>query len=60
LCPRALLCFGCNEAKLFGPGIDQRYDLAELAVAELKILLRSYRQNRPPSRFWRAPGRRAM
>jgi hypothetical protein len=48
---RALLCFGCHEVKLSGPGIDQRYDLTDAAAGELKALLSPYRQNRPPSRF---------
>lgn len=51
---RALLCFGCGEAKLLGPGLDQRYELAKLARSELHALLGSYRQNRPLSRFWKA------
>ena len=47
---RALLCFGCEEAKLLGPGLDQRYDLAGPAGSELQALLGSYRHSRPPSR----------
>ncbi|HWU89392.1 MAG TPA: hypothetical protein VN253_19160 [Kofleriaceae bacterium] len=55
---RALLCFGCGEAKLFGPGLDERYDLAKLAKSKLEALLGRYRQNRPLSDYFRDRGRR--
>lgn len=45
---RALICFGCDEAKLFGPGIDERHDLSARAMPELEALLTKHRKNRPP------------
>jgi len=44
---RALLCFGCHEARLFGPGLAERYSLWD--GDELHALLTKYRKNRPPS-----------
>jgi hypothetical protein len=44
---RALLCFGCDEAKLFGPGIDERHDLSARGRHEIKALLAKHRKNRP-------------
>jgi hypothetical protein len=49
---RALLCFGCYEAKLFGPAIEVRHDLSTLAGHDLKALLAKHHKNRPPSRFF--------
>jgi hypothetical protein len=49
---RALLCFGCDEVKLFGPEIQVRHDLSELAGHALKAVLVNHHKNRPPSRFW--------
>lgn len=46
---RALICFGCDEAKLFGPGIDERHDLSQSALPELEALLAKHHKNRPPS-----------
>ena len=48
---RALICFGCDEAKLFGPAIDERHDLNEQAMQELEALLTKHRKNRPAGRF---------
>lgn len=44
---QALICFGCGEVKLFGPGIDERHDLGARAVPELEALLTKHRKNRP-------------
>lgn len=44
---RALICFGCDEVKLFGPDIESRHDLSEGAPEKLESLLGSYRMNRP-------------
>jgi len=44
----ALVCFGCTEAKLFGPWIDSHNDLEPDAYARLKAILPAYRKNRPP------------
>jgi hypothetical protein len=43
----ALLCFGCHEVKLFGPGIESRHDLDAAAYAKLQALLKNYQKNRP-------------
>jgi hypothetical protein len=43
----ALICFGCAEAKLFGPGVASRHDLTGRADEALKELLKSHRKNRP-------------
>jgi hypothetical protein len=40
----ALLCFGCDEAKLFGPGIDARYDVDSNAQRRIEDMLAKYRQ----------------
>lgn len=34
-----LVCFSCDEAKIFGPGIGSRHDLTKEAVAKLEALL---------------------
>lgn len=41
----ALLCFGCEEAKVFGPELEERYNL--LVEDELEKLLKGYQKNRP-------------
>jgi hypothetical protein len=45
---RALLCFGCHEVKLIGPGMNSRHDLEYHAYEALKETLKDYRKNRPP------------
>jgi hypothetical protein len=45
---QALICFGCNEVKLFGPDIESRHDMSEGADEKLEALLGGYRKNRPP------------
>jgi hypothetical protein len=47
---RALICLGCHEAKLFGPGLESRNDLDRAAYEKLQKLLNSYRKNRPASK----------
>jgi hypothetical protein len=44
---QAQICFGCGEAKLFGPGIDSRHTLSAGAATQLKDVLATYRRNRP-------------
>jgi hypothetical protein len=44
---RALLCFGCDEVKLFGPGLKSRHDMERDAFEELQQILKGYRKNRP-------------
>ncbi len=44
---RVLICFGCREVKLYGPQIESRYDLDQVASNELKKILHGYRKNRP-------------
>jgi hypothetical protein len=43
-----LMCFGCGEFRLYGPAGESYYDIAGEAQERLKILLASYRRNRPP------------
>ncbi|HWO18603.1 MAG TPA: hypothetical protein VNO30_07495 [Kofleriaceae bacterium] len=52
---RALLCFGCGEALLLGPGITESYQLTY--SRELAALLSKYRKNRPtpPLPCWWLP-----
>ena len=42
-----LLCFGCNEAKVFGPNGMSYYDLKASAAEELEEILKRYRKQRP-------------
>lgn len=44
---RALLCFGCGEVKLFGSGIEQRYDLSMNAKDGLEELLNKNHKHLP-------------
>lgn len=44
---RALLCFGCGEAKISTSSSPSRYDLQDLAKEELEKILTRYRTNRP-------------
>lgn len=48
---RALICFGCREAKLFGPAIELRVDLSPVAYKQLRELLKGYHKNRPASKI---------
>ncbi|HEX4985080.1 MAG TPA: hypothetical protein VFV71_03300 [Burkholderiales bacterium] len=43
----ALICFGCQEIKLYGPAARYHGDLAEDAFGRLKNLLKPFRKNRP-------------
>ncbi|MBL9085454.1 MAG: hypothetical protein JNK76_26855 [Planctomycetales bacterium] len=49
---QALICFGCTEVKLFGPGLESLNDLEEDAENQLRELLKRYRKHRPAS--WNA------
>ena len=42
-----LICFGCREVKVYGPGADHRFDLTQEAADGLKSILGKYRKNRP-------------
>lgn len=42
-----LICFGCGEARCFGPDGEADCDVSEAAVAEFKTILKTYRRNRP-------------
>jgi hypothetical protein len=42
-----LLCFGCGEAKVIGPGTELHYDLVDSARTTLREMLKKYRKNRP-------------
>ena len=44
----ALVCFGCEEVTIHGPGIEGRYDLDRTSFTKLEELLRKHHQNRPP------------
>lgn len=44
---RALLCFGCSEAKLFGPDRESRHDMPYAAKEKLEALLKPYKKKRP-------------
>jgi hypothetical protein len=44
---QALICFGCREIKLWGPGIKSRNDLDAGAALKLQTTLLGYRRNRP-------------
>ncbi len=46
---QCLLCFGCDEAKVFGPGVELYYDINRSPFEELKLVLKPYRKNRPLS-----------
>ena len=43
-----LICFGCGEAMIHGPGAKARYDIQPDSLKRLKDVLKSYRINRPP------------
>ena len=45
---RALICFGCDEVKLFAPGLEVRHDMSPAGSKELEGVLGGYRKNRPP------------
>jgi hypothetical protein len=42
-----LICFGCAEAKLYGPGIHLYCDVGGPSYGSLKEMLLKYRKNRP-------------
>ena len=44
---QALLCFGCNEVKIYGPGGSLYGDLAKEHVATLRGLLHPFGKERP-------------
>ncbi|MCE9547923.1 MAG: hypothetical protein K8T25_20825 [Planctomycetia bacterium] len=44
---RALICFGCSEVVLFGPGVEVQNDLENAAIEKLQGVLKNYRKNRP-------------
>ncbi len=44
---RVLICFGCNEAGVYGPKGDAFQDMTKATVRGLKDLLMPYRKNRP-------------
>jgi hypothetical protein len=56
---RALICFGCEEVKLFGPRLDSRNDLDHAAYEKIQELLKGYRKNRPRREEPRAEARNA-
>jgi hypothetical protein len=42
-----LICFGCGEAKVYGRGGEQHFDVREAPEESLKAILCPYRKNRP-------------
>ncbi len=48
---QALICFGCGEVKLFGPGYESRYDFHSETIEKI---LKKYNKNRPahPNKFF--------
>lgn len=43
-----LVCFGCSEFKLYWPAGEGYYDMTGEVKEQLKDVLASYQQNRPP------------
>ena len=43
----ALICFGCHEAKVYGPEKAVYVDIKKEGYDSLAKLLKSYRKNRP-------------
>jgi hypothetical protein len=43
----ALICFGCHEVKVYGPGKGAYADIAKDGYNSLTALLKPYRKNRP-------------
>jgi hypothetical protein len=48
---RALICFGCGEAKVYGPGGGLYCDITAGAFEQIKTVLRPYRKNRPVTQY---------
>jgi hypothetical protein len=46
---QSLICFGCREVKVFGPGAQLYLDIDTTAKPRLEAILRSYRKHRPVS-----------
>jgi hypothetical protein len=44
-----LICFGCGEIKILGPGGESIFDMRN--PGELKQVLKKYQRNRPPEHF---------
>lgn len=44
---RALICFGCADARLYGPALSAAYDLDANVDKNLGSILKGYRKNRP-------------
>jgi hypothetical protein len=47
---QALICFGCFEAKIYGPHGGTTYDVGDAVQKRFKDLLTPYRKNRPEFR----------
>jgi hypothetical protein len=46
-----LICFGCHEAKVYGPDKNLRCDIRTEACTQLERLLKKHRKNRPLGRL---------
>ncbi len=47
---RFLICFGCSEAKVYGPDHNLRCDFRGETSKQLTELLKKHRKNRPPTK----------
>jgi hypothetical protein len=47
---QALICFGCFEARIYGPAGGTTYDVGRDVQERFRTLLGPYRKNRPPFR----------
>lgn len=45
----ALICFGCREIKMIGPGEEPYFDMSPASREELKKILRTYHKDIPKS-----------
>ncbi len=50
---QALICYGCDEAGLFGPGIDSTVDVVTEHQKKLEKPLKNYSRRRPKSHLWK-------
>jgi hypothetical protein len=48
---RCLVCFGCREVKIFGPGSEAYCDMTTLGTAELEKVLKAYHKHRPKTKL---------
>jgi hypothetical protein len=56
---RVLICFGCHEARLYGPKNEVLTDLDKPTIDVLKRILAPYRKNRPLPKAKQPPKQQA-